>query len=169
MGRDEEFSAFVAARWAPLVRAAVLLGCPTDDAEDLAQTTLTRCYASWPKVAGADDRDAYVYRILTNTHKDTHRRRRWREIPHADPPDEATEPDSTRAFDDSHLVEQALGNLSAGQRAVVVLRYYAGLNERQIADALGVPVGTVKSRQSRALARLARDGHLTSPPEMRTP
>jgi DNA-directed RNA polymerase specialized sigma24 family protein len=57
-------------------------------------------------------------------------------------------------------VESALGRLSPGQRAVVVLRYWSNLSELEIADALGIAPGTVKSRLSRALSRLAADGDL---------
>jgi DNA-directed RNA polymerase specialized sigma24 family protein len=64
---DDDFSEYVAARWARLVRSAVLLGCPHAEVEDLVQTTLERCLVKWRKVQRADDRDAYVHRILINT------------------------------------------------------------------------------------------------------
>jgi RNA polymerase sigma-70 factor (ECF subfamily) len=54
-------------------------------------------------------------------------------------------------------VSQALGRLSVEQRAVVVLRVVHDWSERDTAFALGVPVGTVKSRLSRALERLRED------------
>ena len=64
MERDEDFSEYVSARWTALTRAAVLLGCTSEQAQDLVQSTLMRCYVSWDKVAQAQERDAYVYRVL---------------------------------------------------------------------------------------------------------
>ena len=53
MDYDGDFSAYAAARWGNLVRSAVVLGCTLEDAHDLAQTTLNRCYMSWRKVSKA--------------------------------------------------------------------------------------------------------------------
>ncbi len=58
----------------------------------------------------------------------------------------------------------SLARLGPESRAVVVLRYYADLTERQTADVLGIALGTVKSRMSRALAQLATDPHLSDLP-----
>jgi DNA-directed RNA polymerase specialized sigma24 family protein len=74
--RDEDFSAYVAARGVTLVRSAVLMGCSVHDAEDLVQATLTRCYVSWERVRSARDADAYVFRVMLNTHA-TRQRRMW--------------------------------------------------------------------------------------------
>jgi RNA polymerase sigma factor (sigma-70 family) len=52
------------------------------------------------------------------------------------------------------LVVQALRRLPVQQRAVVILRYYEDLPERDVADALGLPLGTVKSHTARGLTRL---------------
>ncbi len=60
MRDDSDFNAFMTARWPTLVRSAVLLGCPKDDAEDMAQTALMQLYVSWTKVKAARDPDAYV-------------------------------------------------------------------------------------------------------------
>src|SRR3712207_8534237 len=80
---DDEaaFEAFVTERWPVLVRSAVLLGCGRAEAEDVAQTTLVRCYAAWSKVTAAENRDGYVYRMLVNAHRDSRRRRWWGEAP----------------------------------------------------------------------------------------
>lgn len=58
-----DFSEYVVARRTALVRAAVLLGCPQPEAEDIVQTALLRCYRSWRRVVKADQPDAYVYRV----------------------------------------------------------------------------------------------------------
>jgi len=158
---EADFSEFVAARWPRLVRSGVLLGCSEHEAQDLAQNTLARCFQSWHKVQAADDEDAYVYRILTNTLKSSRKRRWWGEAPTEVLPDDGADNDHSSPIALSHGVRRALLALPIEQRAVVVLRYFADLSEQQTADALGIPNGTVKSRASRALAQLAADADLT--------
>lgn len=166
MGRREaaaiaadEVSAYMAARWLSLVRAARLLGCELSEAEDLVQSTLVKCFVGWSKVSKADDRDAYVYRILINTHRSQRRKRSSREVLVSDQSvfDGPVDFDTTGR---TASVERALASLSVQARQVVVLRYFADLTERQTADALGIPVGTVKSRAARALAELSQDRNL---------
>ena len=154
-----EFSEYVAARRPTLVRTAVLLGCPQPDAEDVVQTALLRCFRSWRRVVRADQPEAYVYRVLVNVLNDT-RSRRWNgELP--------TEHLPERPADDTDLatglaVRRALAAMSPEHREVLVLRYYADLSERDTADVLRVPPGTVKSRTARALAALAADQNVRS-------
>lgn len=163
MDHDTEFAAYAEETWGSLVRSAVFLGCRLPEAEDLAQTTLTRCYAAWGKVRAADNRDAYVYRMLVNSLRDSKRRRWWGE--HAtdrlpEPSGDGVRRDPTADVDTADAIHRALAGLSKVNRDVVVLRYFAQLSEQQTAEALGVPAGTVKSRLSRALAHLAADSHL---------
>lgn len=164
MDHDGDFSAYAAARWPTLVRSAVFLGCSPHEAQDLAQTTLMRCYASWPRVQRADDRDGYVYKILLNSLRDSRSRRWWGELPTQALPELASA-DETGAIDVADAVHRALANLSRAHRDVVVLRYFAHLSEQQTARALGIAPGTVKSRLSRALAQLATDAHLLDLPQ----
>lgn len=161
--KDEDYSTYVSGRWAALVRFAVLLGCSRHDAEDLAQTTLVRCYVSWDKGGRASDRDAYVYHVLLNARATSRRRLWWRERPTGRLPDQQVE-DETAATDLTDNVQRALARLSEQQRRVVVLRYSAVLTERQTADVLGVPAGTVKSRLSRAIAAMADGPDLADVP-----
>jgi RNA polymerase sigma-70 factor (sigma-E family) len=154
-----DFSEYVAARRASLVRAAVLLGCPVADAEDVVQTALMKCHQSWRRVQRADQPEAYVYRVLVNTYRDA-RARRWHgEVPTEGLPDSSSDPDHVTGL----AVRQALASMSLAHREVLVLRYFADLSETQTAQALGLPVGTVKSRTSRALAALSADSSLRSP------
>ena len=157
---DADFSAFVAARWPRLVRTGVLLGCSEHEAQDLAQNALTRCFQAWHKVQAADDIDAYVYRVLTNTLKSSRKRRWWGEHPVERLPDDSKAEDHASPISLAHTVRAALLTLTAEQRAVIVLRYFADLSEEQTADALGIPKGTVKSRTSRAMAQLADSASL---------
>jgi RNA polymerase sigma-70 factor (sigma-E family) len=139
---------------------AVLLGCSQHDAEDVAQMAFARCYRSWRRVSSAENRDAYVYRILLNVFKDS-RGRRWHlERPTAEIPEHADHADASLALERRDAIDRALAGLPPGHRDVLVLRFYAHLTEAQTAATLGVPVGTVKSRQSRALKQLSDSAHL---------
>ena len=71
--------------------------------------------------------------------------------------------------DTTDAVERALSGLTPEHRAVLVLRFYAHLSERETAEALGIAAGTVKSRTSRALAALAGNEHLADLPDGKTP
>ena len=161
----DEFTEYVTARWPTLVRSAVLLGCTPPEAEDLVQSALERCLLKWNRVRAAEDRDAYVHRVLVNCFRSS-RRRRWHgELPSASLP-ESSGGDQTAGVDDTDAVMRALDCLPGDQRTAVVLRYYAHLSEHQMASVLGVAAGTVKSRLSRAVKALAQDPHLT---ELREP
>jgi RNA polymerase sigma factor (sigma-70 family) len=168
---DDEaaYAEYVEQSWPGLVRAAVFLGARPHEAEDLAQATLVRCYTGWDKVAGADNRDAYVYRMLLNGLRDSRRSRWFRTTSAYDDPHAAAGRSASRGRDPgdaaeriaiADAVERALGTLTKPNRDVVVLRYFVQLTEKQTAEALGVPPGTVKSRLSRALAHLASNDHL---------
>lgn len=165
---DDDFTAYAAARWAALVRSAVFLGCDVDEAHDLVQVTLMRCYQKWGRVQQAKHRDAYVYRMLLNCQRDSRRRRWWGERPtdlHLEDRGRAASTGVVDALAEgvvaADAVHRALGDLSPAAREVVVLRYYAHLTEAQTAEVLGIPAGTVKSRLSRALTQLASNPHLT--------
>ena len=157
---DEDYVGFVEARYARLVRAAVLFGCARSDAEDAVQEALLRCYGSWSRVSAVDDRDAYVYRVLVNGIS-RGRRRKWRgEIPHREVPEPLPTDDPATSVSLSHSVRASLERLTTEQRQVLVLRYFADLTEAQIASGLGVAPGTVKSRAARAIAALSQDPSL---------
>ena len=157
---DGDFSAYASARWGSLVRSAIVLGCTVDGAHDLVQTTLMRCYVNWAKVRRADNRDAYVYRVLLNCYRDSRRRRWWGERPTERLPEREVA-DAADELAVADAIHRALGDLSQDHREVVVLRYYAQMTESQCALFLGVSSGTVKSRHARAMANLARSPHLS--------
>ena len=153
------FEEYVAARWQRLVRSAVLLGADPHTAEDLVQTALAKCYVAWPRVTRAQDPDAYVHRVLINALADSRRRRWWGETP-TDVLPEGGWPDAADEVVRGDALRTALLRLTLEQRQVLVLRYYADLTEAQIAAALGVAMGTVKSRAARGLATLEADPSL---------
>jgi RNA polymerase sigma-70 factor (sigma-E family) len=157
---DEDFSEYMRARWSSLVRAAVLMGSRPHDAEDLVQRTLERCYASWPRIQRAGNRDAYVYRSLINALAESRRRLWWGERPTATLPEQSADVDQAGSVDIADAVDRALRSLSDVNRKVVVLRYFASLTERETAETLDIAAGTVKSRLSRALSQLSTNDHL---------
>ena len=160
MGSEEEFRAFVAARYTALVRTARLLAYDASQAEDLTQAALVKTYTRWPRLRDPASAEAYTRTVLVHQCVRAGRRR-WRgELPTADLPEPATT-DRYGDVDDADAVRRALTYLPIDQRAVLVLRYYADLTEQDIAEVLSCSVGTVKSRAHRAIAALRACGLLT--------
>lgn len=148
-----EYDAFAAEMWPKLTRAAMLMGADRVGAEDLAQEVLIKCYTSWWRVAAAATPESYALKILRNTLVSHHRRRSSTEIPVADPtPKHSTTPGDAEG---ALALRQALLRLPYDQRIMLVLRYYLDVSETRAAEILEVPLGTVKSRTHRAVARLA--------------
>ncbi|WP_053202185.1 SigE family RNA polymerase sigma factor [Jiangella muralis] len=170
--RNEGFDEFVAGWSARLLRSAYLLTGDRGLAEDLVQDVYERLYVAWPRVT---DPAAYAHRALTRHAINRWRSRSRRPVEAAydfdhDRPDQR--PDAVDVYHERAVVVSALRTLTARQRAVVVLRFFADLSEADTAAAMGCSVGTVKSQTSRALARLRTilpaidDTHLT--PEARS-
>lgn len=158
MGVDERsaaFDALVVGRSRALLGTAYLLTGDWQRAEDLLQHALVVTWEHWRSLREPAAAEAYVRQVMAHA-ASRWWRRRWRgEVPTdvlpdrrdspADPADEA----STRV-----ALATALAALTARQRAVLVLRFYEDLSEAEVASALGVSVGTVKSTASRALTAL---------------
>lgn len=144
------FSDFVAARGTSLVRTATLLTHDHAAAEDLVQTALAK---AWPKWERTQQHEAYVRKILVHEFARGWRRK-WRgEIATETLPERGL-PDDSDAVAAREDIMRALSALPPKQRAVIVLRYFHDYTEADIADALGISPGTVKSHASRALAAL---------------
>ena len=154
-GCDEEFDGFMRGRWPAMVRLAYALTGDIGYAEDLAQAAFARAYASWGRVRRAGDPDAYVRRIVINTHRSRFRKHRVTEELRSDLTDTVGAASQPGPEGRSELLD-ALTRLGPRQRAVVVLRYWLDLSEAETAAALGCSVGTVKSQASRALATLRK-------------
>jgi len=147
--REAEFAAFVAARGPALGRTAYLLTGDRQLAEDLVQTALFKAAKAWPRIEHSPE--AYVRRTMYHESVSWWRRRRMQEVPVESVPD-GEHPASDA---DTRLVlERALARLTAKQRTILVLRYYEDLSESQVAAALGIALGTVKSQTRHALGRL---------------
>lgn len=150
-----EFEEYVAARGQALVRFAYVLTTDEHLAEDLVQSALADAYRHWRKVLSAEHPDAYVRRIVVNTHLGWRRRRWSRERPTGADLDSgnrvADHAEAVAARDESRRV---LDGLPPRARAILVLRYYADLDDAAIADLLGVSASNVRATASRALATL---------------
>ncbi|MER7558524.1 SigE family RNA polymerase sigma factor [Nocardioides sp. NPDC126508] len=147
---EVDFDDFVAARSSALLRTAYLLTRDHALAEDLLQTALTKAWFSWAKI---ESHEAYVRRILVNTYTSWWRRK-WNG---EQPTQELVEGSVDHPEEGAHDLWTALGRLPRRQRAVVVLRYFEDLTEAQTAEILGCSVGTIKSQNSKALAKLRID------------
>ena len=153
-GVRDDFGEFVRMSLPGLLRYGHALTGNPHDAADLVQAVLEKVGARWAAVLrrGVDPL-AYARRAMANAHISRWRRHR-REHLVADLPDVVAAAGEDRL--DHEPLWQALRALPPRQRAVVVLRFYEGLSEREIADALGVSTGTVKSQNSKAMATLRR-------------
>lgn len=150
------FTEWAVGRQRQLLRSAYLLTGDLHRAEDLVQEALTKVALRWSRLAGGNP-TAYALRIIARDNISWWRKRR-------DVPTESLR-DSGRSDEPeiALVVRRALARLTSAQRAVLVLRHFEDLTERETADVLGVSIGTVKSQNSAALARLR-----TGAPELLT-
>ncbi len=151
--RDAAYSDYVVGRRGRLYRTAYLLCGDAHRAEDIVQIALAKLYVGWSRAQRADSVDAYVRRMVVNSHLDEVRRP-WHRRERASDPADLDRVDDEPAADDTDALWTALRGLAPGQRRVVVLRHYWGLSVEETAADLGISPGTVKSQTSDALARL---------------
>ena len=151
---EDDFAEFVRVALPGLMRYGHALTGNPHDAADLVQTVLEKVGARWAKVSSnCEDPRAYVRKAMANTHVSRWRRTR-RETLIAEFPDVPAAQQHDRL--ENEPLWQALRDLPPRQRAVVVLRFYEGMSEAEIAETLGVSCGTVKSQSSKALATLRK-------------
>jgi RNA polymerase sigma factor (sigma-70 family) len=115
-------------------------------AEDLVHDTFIRVHTH---LGGLDEPSAYLRRSVVNACNSWHRRQRRERLVHIDPP-------AAGAPDDHIEMWDAVNQLPAARRSVLVLRYYLDLPEAEVAEILGWRIGTVKSATHRALRDLRR-------------
>jgi RNA polymerase sigma-70 factor (sigma-E family) len=156
---DEEFRDFMRGRWPAMVRLAYGLTGDLGHAEDVAQAAFARAYASWSRVAGTGDPDAYVRKIVINENLSRFRKRRVAEDLVGAVPEGPGQP-AAAVPGESEALLRALRKLGPRQRAVIVARYWMDMSEAETAAALNCSVGTVKSQASRALATLRGSAEL---------
>ena len=151
---EDDFAEFVRAALPGLLRYGHALTGNPHDAADLVQAVLEKVGARWAKIsADCSDPSAYVRKAMVNAHVSRWRRSR-RETLLAEFPDVPAAEGRDRL--EAEPVWAALRALPPRQRAVVVLRYYEGLSEVEIAQTLDLSCGTVKSQSSKALTTLRK-------------
>jgi RNA polymerase sigma-70 factor, ECF subfamily len=135
----------------------------TRDADDACQEALIKITRSLPRFDGRSSFSTWAYRIATNASLDELRKRQRRPALHAvdddDRPVEYADAAAGSRIDhisDRLVLDAALAELPEDLRTAVVLRDVADLDYQEIADALDIPVGTVKSRISRGRSALAK-------------
>jgi RNA polymerase sigma-70 factor (sigma-E family) len=151
---DERFTAFVRSRGEHHLRMATLLTGNPDAAQDLVQASLLKLYRAWSRIDTSGEPDAYLRRIIVNTHRSWWRARWRRETPVPEVPEAAAGEDAAERHAAGALVRQALARLPRQQRAVLVLRYCEDLPEADVASLLGCSAGAVKTHAHRGLRAL---------------
>ena len=150
-----QFQEFYAANYPRLRRLGYWLTGDWTEAEELAQEAMVRTWWRWSIVRGHDRPHDYARKVLVNRHRSLLRRAlvRGRHAARYEQPSSVAASDPSDAL----VLWEATRRLPARQRAVVVLRFQEDLSEAEVARLLGLPVGTVKSTSSRALARLRKE------------
>ncbi len=150
---ESEFEDFVLDHAVELGRLAYLLTGDRDEADDLAADVLLAAWRSWPRVRSANHPLSYVRGMTSNMAASLIRRKqtgRSKLLLFRPEARLAVQPPTGDSVD----VREALAQLPARRRACVVLRLAFDLSEREVADSLGITVGTVKSQTSKAVAQL---------------
>ena len=119
----------------------------TDRAEDALQDALVIAWRDLPDLRDPDRFDPWVHRLLTNVCiADAGRERRRASNLRLLPVDHPAAPDEILSVADRDQLDRGFRRLTADERAILVLRHYVGYEPTEIADILGVPAGTVRSR-----------------------
>lgn len=147
--RYEGFDEFYRDNWDAIYRTITLTIRDADLAKEAVDEAMVRALSDWHQIRSGPNPSGWVYRTAFNWSVDQIRKRkraiRFRtagETAHWDP--DTSDPDLT----------EMINSLTMDQRAVLVLRVVQDLSQEEVAEVLGVPVGTVKSRLARALAAL---------------
>lgn len=148
-GSDGDFEEFFAAAWERAVALGVRMGLSRPASEDVALDAMAVAYDRWSRVGNLPWRDGWVLKVAGNRAL----RQLKRDGRRAQPPSV-----SARSLDDEVADRMALRSALAGlprrQREVITLRYLADMPEAEVAQVLGLEVGTVKQHASRARAAL---------------
>jgi RNA polymerase sigma-70 factor (sigma-E family) len=157
---DEALEQLYAAHWRSLVRLAVLLVRDQGVAEDVVQDAFVAVHGRWRRLHDPDRALAYLRQAVVNGARSTLRHRavvaRHAARDETRPADLDTpgSDEQVLAGERRRRVLDALAALPRRQREVLALRHYAGLSEAEIAEALGISRGSVKSHASRGAAAL---------------
>lgn len=156
LGPRAEFEEFFLRHHVGLGRLALLLTGNATAAEDLTGDVFLAVWRQWATISTIEAPVAYVRRMMVNTAASRVRRltreRRWLTLMHSGEVEAIRDPDAAISVD----VRAALMQIPVRRRACVVLRHAFDLSEADVAEALGVSVGTVKSQTSKGMAQLQK-------------
>jgi RNA polymerase sigma-70 factor (sigma-E family) len=160
---DEAVTHLYAAHYRSLVRLAALLLRDTAVAEEVVQDSFVAMHGAWHRLADPDRALAYLRQSVVNRSRSAlrHRAVAARHAPSPAPDAASAEHAALVALEHAEVMA-ALRRLPQRQREVLVLRYYADLSEADIADAIGISRGAVKSHASRGMAALRADLEATA-------
>jgi RNA polymerase sigma-70 factor (ECF subfamily) len=153
-GDRDAFAQLAAAKVDRLHAIARLTLRDPDLAEDVVQEALVRCWQQLPRLRDPERFDAWLYRILMRAAVDEHRRSRRFETSVDNVSAEPSVGDTSHRVAQRDELEQAFRGLSLDHRAIVVMRHFADLPMPEVAEALGIPLGTAKSRYHHAMNAL---------------
>ena len=154
-GGHDAFAVLVNASIPRLEAVARLILRDHELARDAVQDTFIRAWRDLPGLRDPDRFDAWLHRLLVNACLDTLRKRRRRPMEvELTPLSPQSIGDETGSVIDRDQLERAFRRLDPDQRAVLVLHYYVGMSVPQVAETIGVPLGTAQSRLARALATM---------------
>lgn len=155
LDKEAALAQLFAAHYTPMLRLAVLLGA--DDAEDIVAEAFWQLYRRWNKLRSTDAALAYLRGVVVNLI-----RMRVRHLQvarkHTENVEDGVGSAESEALlrDDQRELVAALKRLPDRQREALVLRYWLGLRESEIAAAMGISCGAVKSHTARGMATLTR-------------
>jgi|SRR5215472_10472990 len=149
------FEEYTSWRLPAVLRFAAVLTGDRALAEDVVQEVLIRAHRHWGRIGRLDQPDPYIRRMVVNEFISA-RRRSWRLVPSGDgmEVDDRVAPDHAGDHAERAELLAELRKLPVRQRTVLVLRYYEGLTDVEIAEVLGCQPGTVRAYMARALAAL---------------
>jgi RNA polymerase sigma-70 factor (ECF subfamily) len=155
MGGDHDaFAALIGAASTRLYAMACLIMRDEDRAEDAAQEAFIRAWREIPRLRDPDRFDAWLRRLVVNACYDEARRvHRRAEVSLVNVAERFTS-DTSTAMAETDRVETAFRRLPLDQRTALVLQHHFSLSHTEIAETLGIPVGTVKSRLRYATAAM---------------
>ena len=154
-GDEEAFASLAVDAGDRLHAVAFRILRDTDLAEDATQQALLTIWRDLPQLRDPARFDAWSYRLLVRAcYAEGRRTRRWAANIRLLPTDESIGPESMGSVVDRDQLERGFRRLSVDHRAVVVLHHYLDLPLDEVAEVLGIPAGTVRSRLHHAMRGL---------------
>jgi RNA polymerase sigma-70 factor (sigma-E family) len=156
----DDLAGLFRAHYLELVRLAAFVIGDVAAGEDVVQDVFVRLHQRWDSLADQWDPLPYLHTAVVNGCRSAFKRRasqlrRQAAATAEPPPPPLTAEESVLLTEDRRRLLTALAELPRRRREVLVLRYYAGLSEAEIASTLGISPGTVKSTAARGLDALA--------------